>query len=399
MRADAELPPPLGSRAGPKAPLTDVLLTGATGFLGPFLLTSLLEQTPFTLHVLIRATDPAHGRDRIRAALVRSRLWTKHLDDALERRVRVVCGDLTRRDLGLGAEPWRTLAQQVQAIFHNGALVNYVRSYDALKTHNVDGTRELIRFAFAGAPKELHFVSSTFVHGWTSKNVLFELDNNDVMEHLDFGYSQSKWVAEQLVFAAGRRGLAVRVYRPSLISASADGVGSKDDIGVRLLAFMIRHGVAVDAHNQVSFLPVDVAAHNLATLFARRDLTATTFHVTVDAYYNMADVTREITRSHGYGFTYLAIPEFVAEMNRRSTRDDPIYPLLDFFNRSHTKIAGMAAKRYDNEAYRGARDSSPAARRDPSLSATVDYLMAFLLREGLIPSRPEVGSYGSTTTA
>ena len=54
--------------------------------------------------------------------------------------------------------------------------------------------------------------------------------------------------------------------------ASGRRRSEQDDIGVRLLAFMIKHGIAVDAGNQVSFLPVDVAAHNLATLFNRRDL-------------------------------------------------------------------------------------------------------------------------------
>jgi thioester reductase-like protein len=162
-------------------------------------------------------------------------------------------------------------------------------------------------------------------------------------------------------------------------------VGSKDDIGVRLLAFMIKHGVAPDAKNQVSFLPADVAAHNIAVLFAQPGLAGKTFHVTVDDYYNMVDVTREITRTHGTTFAYYPIPEFVAQMNRRCTKDDLVFPLLDFFNRSHPKIAAMSHKRYNNDGYREARDRSGAGREDPKLSATVAYLMAFMLREGLIP--------------
>jgi thioester reductase-like protein len=327
--------------------------------------------------------------DRIRAALRRARLLTPSLSAQLEKRVRAIPGDLTRRDLGLRAEDWSALTTRVQAVFHSGANVNYVRSYDALRPHNVDGTRELVRFAFAGLPKEFHFVSSTFIYGWTVKSFLLETDNNAAMENLDFGYAQSKWVAEQLLFAAERHGLKVRIYRPSLISASANGVGSRDDIGIRLLAFMITHAVAVDAGNQISFLPVDVAAHNIATLFAQRDLPGTTFHVTVDEYYNMADVAREITRAHGYPFTYYPIPEFVAEMNRRSTKDDPIYPLLDFFNRSHPKIAAMSHKRYNNDRYRQARDRTGAGLSDPPLSLTVAYLIAFARREGLIPPPPQ----------
>ena len=397
MRSDAALGvPPHCEPVDRETELTDVLLTGTTGFFGPFLLSSLLRDTPFRFHALIRATDRGAGMDRIRAALRRAHLLTPALEGELDKRVRVVPGDLTLHNLGLGPEPWQALTENVQAVFHSGANVNYVRSYDALRPHNVDGTRELIRFAFTGAPKEFHFVSSTFIYGWTVKNLLLETDNNAAMENLDFGYAQSKWVAEQLLFAAEARGLKVRIYRPSLISPSADGVGSTDDIGIRLLAFMITHAVAVDARNQISFLPVDVAAHNIATLFAQRDLPGTTFHVTVDEYYNMADVAREITRAHGYPFTYYPIPEFVAEMNRRSTKDDPIYPLLDFFNRSHPKIAAMSEKRYNNDGYRRARDRSGAGLHDPPLSATVAYLVAFALREGLIPPPPHAARRNTT---
>ena len=114
--------------------------------------------------------------------------------------------------------------------------------------------------------------------------------------------------------------------------------------------------------------------------------------MTVDEYYNMADVAREITRSHGYPFTYYSIPEFVAEMNRRSGKDDPIYPLLDFFNRSHPKIAAMSHKRSNNDGYRSARDHAGTGRNDPSLAATVAYLMAFVQREGLVPPPPQAAS-------
>jgi hypothetical protein len=91
-----------------------------------------------------------------------------------------------------------------------------------------------------------------------------------------------------------------------------------------------------------------------------------------------------ISRDYGYAFTYLEIPEFVAEMNRRATRDDPIYPLLDFFNRSHTKLAAMQQKRYDNSGYRQARSVLRGARPDPSLTETVAHLMRFMQGEGLI---------------
>ncbi|HEX6852011.1 MAG TPA: thioester reductase domain-containing protein [Candidatus Polarisedimenticolaceae bacterium] len=386
MRSDAALERlPRLEIAERDAPVTDLLMTGVTGFFGPFLLENLLRQTPYRIHALARANDPVHGMDRIRAAIRRARLWTPALEERLERRVHVVCGDVSRHNLGLKSDQWKSLSAKVQAVCHNAALVNYVMSYDALRPHNVDGTREALRFASSGARKTFHMISSTFIYGWTAKDVLWETDANPAMENLDFGYAQSKWVAEQLVLAAEKQGLDVRIYRPSLISSSTHGVGSRDDIAIRLLAFMIQHGVAVSSRNQISFSPADVAANNIVALMRLPKGEERTFHVTVDDYYNMADVTRRITRDYGYTFAYYDIARFVAEMTRRSTRDDLIYPLLDFFNRSHEKLSAMQHKRYNNDAYRRARAKAPDARPDPTLEETVRYQMEFLLREGIIP--------------
>src|SRR5205823_1886827 len=78
------------------------------------------------------------------------------------------------------------------------------------------------------------------------------------------------------------------------------------------------------------------------------------------------------------------IPGFVTEMNRRCTRDDPLYPLLDFVNQSHEKIAAMQFKRYNNDDYRAARDRSACGRRDPSLREIVSGIMTYMLTRGLI---------------
>ncbi len=389
MRRDARLGPiNCGDLPEAGEPLTSVLLTGPTGFFGPFLLNSLLRQTPYTYYVLTRAADRESGMERIRDALRSARLWTPALDEELEKRVQIVCGDIAQHNLGMRSEVWQSLAARVQAIIHNAALVNYVLNYNALKPHNVDGTRELLRFSCTGTKKEFHFISSTIIFGWTSKGDLLESENNEDMLNLDFGYAQSKWVAEQLVFAAEKQGLDVRVYRPAFLSASTDGVASKDDIVIRLLAFMINHGLAVNAQNQISFLPADIAADHIAAIFRQRQTADRTFHVTVDGYYTLSDITRLITEEYGYPFVYYDIPTFAAEITRRCPKDDPLYPLLDFINRSHPKIAAMQDKRYGNDRYRVARQLSGNRSPQPTLQQTVSYLMSYMLREGIIAGSP-----------
>ncbi len=384
MRLDAQLGISSDLRLPAQEPMRNVLLTGPTGFFGPFLLSSLLQLTPYTYYLLTRASDQIDGMDRVRGALRNACLWTPTLESQLQARVHIVCGDISRKQLGLGSEEWERLATDVQAVFHNAALVNYVLNYDALRPPNIEGTREILHFCFTGRRKELHVISSTVIFGWTPMPEVLETDNNAEMANLDFGYAQTKWVAEQLVYSAEKQGLKVRVYRPSFISASGAGIASKDDIVIRLLTFMIKHGIAVEAGNQVSFLPADVAAHNIAAIFASGSVPHRTLHVTVDHFYTLPDITRLITQEYGVPFVYYDVPRFVAELTRRCPVDDPLYPLLDFFNRSHPKISKMEHKRYNNQRYLEARRMAGVTRQDPTLEEIVSNLMAYMLREGAI---------------
>jgi thioester reductase-like protein len=384
MRADSQLAFPTVVDDRMPTPVSNVLITGASGFFGAFLLASLLKRTPHTFYALVRATDPAHGKDRLRAALRHAQIWTPALDTDIDSRVHVLCGDLAADRLGLSLRQWEFLAEHVQAICHNGALVNYVLNYDVLRPHNVEGTRELLRLAFTGSKKAFHFISSTFIFGWSAQGVLSETDFNAEMTQLDFGYAQTKWVAEQLVLGAGRKGLDVRIYRPALISPSSGGVGSRDDIGIRMLAFMIRYGIAVTARNQISFLPADIVADNVAAIFDLPRTDGSTFHITTDEYYNLMDVTRAMTHLYGYEFTYHDIPDFLKKMNDYCTKDDLLYPLLDFFNRSYAKIEAMQDKRYSNTRYRQARKEAGNVVGDPPLDTTVTFIVEYMLREGIV---------------
>jgi thioester reductase-like protein len=391
MRRDARL---AASGAGDlpvsKDRFSNVLLTGGTGSFGPFLLQSLLSQSDASYSVVVRAADEASGRERLREGLRQASLFSQAVRECFEARVSVVCGDIAQANLGLSTEAWSSLAGNVDSIIHSAAAVDYALNYAQLKPANVDGTRELLRLACATVRKQFHLVSSTIIFGWSRKKLLLEADSNGEMAELDFGYAQSKWVSEQLAFEARAQGLDVRVYRPSFLTASTSGFGDRGDVVLRILAFMINHGLAPRTLNQISFLPVDVAAHNVAALMARADFNNATFHVTVDEYYNLVDVTRVMSQDHGIRFRYVELDEFVREMCRLCTQNDPAYPLLDFIARTHLKFMAMQHKRYSNTAYRSALAQTGLGRHDPSLRETVSYLMTCMRNEGLI-SYPTAG--------
>jgi thioester reductase-like protein len=300
-----------------------------------------------------------------------------------ESRVVPLRGDLEQPRLGLDADTWRLIAQETDTIYHNGAAVNYLLNYDRMRPANVVGTGEVLRLAFESRRKVFNHLSTTFIFGWTPKDVLYETDRNALMQRLDFGYSQSKWVAEQLVLDAGLRGLATRIFRPSLITPSLAGRGANFDITLRMLAFMIRHGIGVDALNQISFTPAEVAANNIVAVSNLPWTASGVFHVTSDDYANMGDITAIIARLTGRRFQSFELAAFVSEVIRRCTKQDLLFPLLDFLVGAVDDLSAMEHKRYDSMAYRRARDASPWGRPDPPLEQTVAGILRFMQRTGL----------------
>jgi thioester reductase-like protein len=361
-----------------------VLLTGGTGFIGPFLMKSLLEQTKAKIYVLVRASDETLGMQRLRAAMESMGPCPAGLMEMFEERITPICGDLGQPMLGVTQDVWDFLAREMDTVFHNGATVNYLFNYDRMRDANVMGTNEVLRLSFEGRAKEFNYVSTTFVFGWAVKSVLYETDFNQDMELLDFGYSQSKWVAEQVVADAQRKGLSTRIFRPALVSPSVTGGGNNFDIAVRLVAFMVNHGIGVDALNQVSFVPADIVANNIVAISTTAGTANQTYHIVRDDYANMLDITGLITKLTGRQFDVFNVDDFVPELIRRCRKEDLLFPLLDFLVGSVDNITAMEFKRYDNSTYQKARDASAWGIPDPTLEETVSGILKFMHRKGII---------------
>jgi thioester reductase-like protein len=376
--------PPAVAPLPQKPVLNHVLLTGGTGFMGPFMIKSLLEQTRAKIYILVRASDDNQGKQRLRAAMDSMGPCGASLMHMFEARVIPICGDLGQPKLGLTQDVWDFLANEMDSVFHNGATVNYLFNYDRMRDANVQGTNEVLRLAFEGRPKDLNYVSTTFIFGWAVKSVLYETNGNEDMELLDFGYSQSKWVAEKVVEDARDKGLPVRIFRPALVSPSVNGGGNNFDIAVRLVAFMVNHGIGVDALNQVSFVPADIVANNIVAISTTPGTENKTYHVVRDDYANMLDITSLITKATGRQFEIFSINEFVPELIRRCRKEDLLFPLLDFLVGSVDNISAMEFKRYDSSCYQAARDASQWGIPDPSLEDTVNGILKFMHRKGII---------------
>ena len=243
-----------------------ILLTGATGFVGAFLLHDLLKTTPARVHCLLRAEDLEQGYLRLKRNLETYLLW----DDSFRDRIQPALGDLGETGLGLTEGVFEQLANQIDVIYHNGAMVNFVYPYQAHKASNVLGTQETLRLAGTTKLKPVHFVSTLSIlysGGANDGRILREdADRNQVGAPFG-GYAQSKWVAEKLVEQAGALGIPYAIYRPGLVSGhSLTGAWNTDNLISSMTRACVLLGCVPDLDVMVNIVPVDFVSAAIVSL-------------------------------------------------------------------------------------------------------------------------------------
>ncbi|KAE8314643.1 hypothetical protein BDV41DRAFT_587139 [Aspergillus transmontanensis] len=204
------------------APILNVFLTGATGFLGLEILRQLLHQPKIKIFVLLRCGTDMEGYERI-LRMAKEHGWWK---DGFARRIHVWPGDLTQPDLGLSPGALSQLTGEaprtnsIDAIIHCAARVHYTYDYQTLKPANVDSTVQLLK-TMAGTTTISAFL---YVSGGEAPNAeRHKLDNASSPDYAN-GYSQSKLVSELIVTRCAQhslfQGRRLKIVRPGYIIGS-----------------------------------------------------------------------------------------------------------------------------------------------------------------------------------
>ncbi|WP_433664243.1 amino acid adenylation domain-containing protein [Nocardia sp. CA-128927] len=322
-----------------------VFLTGATGFLGSHLLDE-LQRTGHRVRCLVRADSVADGRDRLRRTFRKFALDPSGLDE-----VDICLGDLDQPRFGLG-DDYEAQARDVTDVYHAAAHINFVVPYHTVKRTNVDGLRHLLDFCGINrTPLRLISTLGVFPPDSTSGRVGEDTVPGDPAS-LGIGYSQSKWVAEQLAFRAREAGLPVTVHRVGRIAGHRrTGACRHDDFfwlqmkGFALLGCYPDDIVETPA---IDLLPVDYVARAIIRLSEGKADNENWHLYHPDGLAWPAII--ETIRAEGYATDSTTGTEWMAALEREAAENDdqrrglgPLVPLM------REGVMRLGAHSFDNE--------------------------------------------------
>jgi thioester reductase-like protein len=308
-----------------------VLLTGATGFIGAFLLDELARQTSAEIHCLVRAANREEAFDRLRRNLHSYRISM----DEYEHRVIPVPADLLKPLAGLSPYEFDRLAESIDLIVHCAAQVKWTQPFRTLRGPNVDGTAEMVRLACQRRLKHFHFISTVGVFSSPAYNhdTVLETEELQASGPLYTGYAQTKWVAEQMVRKAAERGLPISIYRPNTAPDSRTGAFNPNDHITLMIKGSVQLLCGPRWDMQVAGAPIDYAAKAIVSIALQSESTGKTFHIVNPRNTPWNDLLAW-TRAYGYQLRHVPFDEWRRELIRDTRRsgDNALRGLTPFFS-------------------------------------------------------------------
>ncbi|WP_179198327.1 non-ribosomal peptide synthetase [Nostoc sp. T09] len=379
-------PPTVGKFIpAPKA----ALLTGATGFLGAFLLAELLQQTTADIYYLVRSVNFEDNHTKIQTILESYGIWNEHWSS----RIILIVGDLSKPLLGLATEKFQQLASTIDVIYHNGAWVHHIYPYSILKSANVLGTREILRLASQVKTKPVHFISSSGVVSSKVESGVKLVREQDSLNENEFpsnGYCQTKWVAEKLVQTAAERGIPISIYRPSRIAGhSQTGVFNSNDFLYKLIIGCVQLGSAPDIDIRDNIVPVDYVSKAIVHLSKQEESIGKTFHLVHPQTLHTNALIDHI-RSLGYAIEQVSYDRWREKLLNitQCSLEHPLYPLVPFFpaREAQKEKSSSGFLQLDNQnVINGLRNTS--INCPPIDEQLLSTYFSYLMKQGLMNTK------------
>ena len=273
-----------------KSEVGNILLAGATGYLGIHLLADYLDNDTGVAYCIVRGSDKENSTNRLKD-LLQFYFGEKYVD---LHRIEVICGDLQKDNFGLDVDTYRKLVKDVDMVINSAASVKHYGSYKYFYEVNVKTTQRLIEFCKEANAKLIHtstlsVSSNSFgdqFDGYISETEKHFYESSLYIEQpLENVYARSKFEAEKTVLDAMVDGLQANIMRMgNLTNRFSDGVFQKNhesNAFLQRIKSVLELGMVPDYLMDLytEFTPIDEAASAVMTIARHFSNVRTVFHI------------------------------------------------------------------------------------------------------------------------
>ena len=274
--------------------LGDVVLTGATGFMGIHFLHELIENETGRIYCILRDKGHVPAESRLRSLLFY--YFDNTYEELLGNRIFIINGDITN------AATFEQLDIQADTVINCAANVKHFSAGDDIEKVNVESVRNITQWCLRTNTRLVHIstisIGGLSVDGSPSPDTVLNEHMLDFGQGLDNQYIRSKYDAERLILRAVKdHGLNAKILRvATLASRNSDGefqinFRSNGFMG-RLRSFAQLGCVAFDMLDEVcEFSPIDEVCR-ASRLLAKTPREMVVFHPCNNHTVSLGDVLR-----------------------------------------------------------------------------------------------------------
>ena len=199
----------------------NVLLTGATGFLGVHVLNELLENESVNVYCLVRSKDDMSAKDRLKSIL--NYYFDDDYEILLDKRLHVIDGDVTNYEDFEKLENYN-----INTIFNCAGNVKHFSHTDDIKDVNVNGVANGLKFARLNDCKYIQISTSSVASkrriGSPYDEIKLSENNLYIGQIINSNkYVESKFLAERLVLeSSAKYDLDVKIMRVGNLMARSN---------------------------------------------------------------------------------------------------------------------------------------------------------------------------------
>ena len=251
-----------------KHEIKNVLLIGATGFLGAHILEQSILANVSKIYCIVRAKSYLEPQERLKKNI--EFYFGDKYHDLFGKRIIVINGDITDKLLGQKDEKqYKELSKNIDTVIHAAAIVKHYGNEKIFNDTNVEGTKNVIKFC-KKFDKKLYYISTTSVSGNSIQNnhkdIEFKENQLYIGQDLKNIYIYTKFEAEKQILEGIQEGLNACILRVgNITNRYSDGVfqiNISENAFVNRIKSMIKLGVIQEEFlkHSLEFTPVDYCA-------------------------------------------------------------------------------------------------------------------------------------------